>query len=168
MLQDPPSCVKFCKVLSLAHYTDCCCWWLTVLQEALAQLPIHDAIDSAKQQVANIERELHMVVKQLISSQPSLSKLNDPVTLQLLVYSIMGLPVALLSLLLLTLIGGPGKTAKGGSASAGKGAGAGVTARKGSSGPLGKPKGAAVQQTPAGKKKTVKAVRDGSDVIYTP
>lgn len=139
---------------------------LTVLQAAFAELPIRGAVNSVKQQVSDIESELHMVAKQFISSQPSLSRLNDPVTLQLLVYSIMGLPVLLLSLLLVVLLGGPGKTPKGGSATAGKGAGAGVAAKRAAS--AGKPKGAALQQTPVGKRKTGKAVRDGGDVLYTP
>lgn len=126
------------------------------IQEFLAKLPLQDTINSAKQQVANIEHELHIIVKQLISSQPSLSTLNDPVTLQLIVYSIMGLPMVLLSLLLVSLVGGSGKKAKSSAGKEQKAAGRSAAARA-----------ALITGRPAGKGKKGKAIRDGSDVLYT-
>lgn len=126
------------------------------LQEYWSNLPIQDTISSAKRQVANIEYELHIVVKQLISSHPSLSSLNDPVTIQLLVYSVMGLPMVLLSLLLVSLVASPGKKA-----------GAGKSEQRGAARPTAA-RPAPSTSRPAGKNKKGKAViKDGSDVLYT-
>lgn len=56
-----------------------------------------------------IERELQQTLKAFVATQPSLSALDDPVVLQLLVYTVMGLPLLLLVVVLLTLVGGPRK-----------------------------------------------------------
>jgi hypothetical protein len=132
------------------------------LQEALNKLPISDTVAAAKVQIANIEQELKTVVKSVAASQPALSALNDPVALQLAVYSIMGLPMLLLFVLFVSIYGGPGKSSGTGTDAAGKAGGKKVTAAAAG-------KKSAVAATPAGKGKGKgKAVRDGADVLYTP
>jgi hypothetical protein len=131
------------------------------LQEALNKLPISDTIAAVKVQIANIEQELKTVVKSVAASQPALSALNDPVALQLAVYSIMGLPMLLLFVLFVSIYGGPGKSSGTGADAAGKGGKKVAAAAAG--------KKSAVAATPAGKGKGKgKAVRDGADVLYTP
>jgi myosin heavy subunit len=127
---------------------------LEPVRASLSKLPIEATLNSAKQQIANIEYELHVVVKQFISSQPSLSSLNDPVTIQLVVYSILGFPMVLLSLLLISVAASPSKKDKG---SAGKLSAGRPTASK----------PAPSANRPAGKGKKGKAIRDGGDVLYT-
>lgn len=128
------------------------------MQDVWAKLPINDAIKAAKKQFHTVERELHQVVQQLIRSQPSLASLDDPVTIQLLVLSIIGLPVVMLSLLLVSLAASP-KTPAAGRSTAGKGGAKGTTA-------AGKGKGSAVAHTPAGKGKRGKTGREGNDVLH--
>lgn len=65
---------------------------------------------AAKQQAAQIEGELQHTVRSFVATQPSLASLNDPVTLQLLVYTILGLPVLLLLVLFMAAVGGPRKS----------------------------------------------------------
>jgi hypothetical protein len=133
------------------------------LQEALNKLPIADTIAAAKVQIANIEQELKTVVKSVAASQPALAALNDPVALQLAVYSIMGLPMLLLFVLFVSIYGGPGKSSGTGSDAAGKAGGKKVAAAAAAG------KKGSVAATPAGKGKGKgKAVRDGADVLYTP
>jgi hypothetical protein len=64
-------------------------------------------VTAAKQQLVMIESELKQTLKSFVATQPALSNLGDPVTLQLLVYTIIGLPVLLVGVVLLTLLGGP-------------------------------------------------------------
>jgi hypothetical protein len=78
-----------------------------LLQTAFDKLPIADTVAAAKQQASVIERELQQTLKAFVATQPSLSALDDPVVLQLLVYTVMGLPLLLLVVVLLTLVGGP-------------------------------------------------------------
>uniref|UniRef100_A0A383WHX5 Uncharacterized protein n=1 Tax=Tetradesmus obliquus TaxID=3088 RepID=A0A383WHX5_TETOB len=147
-------------------------------QEALSKLPIADYVAAAnvhlaaaKVQVANIEAELKTVVKGVAASQPALSALNDPVALQLAVYSIMGLPMLLLFVVFVSIYGGPGKSSGTGADSGSKAAGKKASAAAAAAGKKGAAAGskakAAVTATPAGKGKG-KAVRDGADVLYTP
>jgi hypothetical protein len=139
------------------------------LQEAINKLPISDTIAAAKLQVANIEQELKTVVKGVAASQPALSALNDPVALQLAVYSIMCLPMLLLFVVSVSIYGGPGKSSGTGADAASK-AGRKTTAAAAAAGKKGAAPGSkakAVAATPAGKGKG-KAVRDGADVLYTP
>lgn len=141
---------------------------LPAFQEALSKLPVSDTIDAVKAQLATIERELLLVVQGIVKTQPALSGLNDPVTLQLLVYSIMGLPMLLLAMLVVSLYGGPGKSSGADAAAASKQSSKGKAAAAAASKKAGPAKGgkAAVPQTPAGKKG--KTVKDGADVLYTP
>lgn len=57
---------------------------------AFDKLPIADTVAAAKQQASVIERELQQTLKAFVATQPSLSALDDPVVLQLLVYTVMG------------------------------------------------------------------------------
>jgi hypothetical protein len=86
-----------------------------LLQDGFDKLPIAETVAAAKHQAAQIEGELQQTVRSFIATQPSLAKLNDPVTLQLLVYTILGLPVLLLLVLFMAAVGGPRKS-QGGSA----------------------------------------------------
>ncbi|KAF8063017.1 RPS7 [Scenedesmus sp. PABB004] len=88
-------------------------------KEALAALPVADAVASARRQLADVERELTAVVGRFVADRPALAGLADPVALQLVVYSIMGLPALLLAALLLAVAGGPSKPAAGGGGKAG-------------------------------------------------
>lgn len=141
------------------------------MQEALNKLPIADTIAAAKAQVANIEQELKTVVKSVAASQPALSALNDPVALQLAVYSIMGLPMLLLFVVFASLYGGPGKSSGTGADAAGKAGGKKGTPAASTAGKKGAAAGVKtktnVATTPAGKGKG-KAVRDGVDVVHIP
>jgi hypothetical protein len=76
-------------------------------QAAYDKLPIAETVAAAKQQTAVIERELKQTLGAFIATQPSLSALGDPVLLQLVVYTVMGLPLLLLLVVLTTLLGGP-------------------------------------------------------------
>lgn len=78
-------------------------------QAAYDKLPIAETVAAAKQQTSVIERELKQTLGAFIATQPSLSALGDPVVLQLLVYTVMGLPLLLLLVVLTTLLGGPRK-----------------------------------------------------------
>jgi hypothetical protein len=109
-------------------------------QAAYEKLPIAETVAAVKRQTAVIEGELQSTLKAFIATQPSLASLNDPVVLQLLVYTVMGLPLLLLAVVLLSLVGGPRKgassTAQGkGKKLSGGGKAAGVQggARKGKS-----------------------------------
>lgn len=82
---------------------------MCVLQDAFDKLPIADTVAAAKQQASVIERELQQTLKAFVATQPSLSSLDDPVVLQLLVYTVMGLPLLLLVVVLMSLVGGPRK-----------------------------------------------------------
>jgi hypothetical protein len=112
------------------------------LQAAYEKLPIAETVAAAKRQASVIEGELQSTLKAFIATQPSLASLNDPVVLQLLVYTVMGLPLLLLAVVLLSLVGGPRKGASSADAAQGKGkklsgggkaAGAQGGARKGKS-----------------------------------
>lgn len=82
---------------------------LSCNQAAYDKLPIAETVAVAKQQTSVIERELKQTLGAFIATQPSLSALGDPVVLQLLVYTVMGLPLLLLLVVLTTLLGGPRK-----------------------------------------------------------
>jgi hypothetical protein len=136
-------------------------------QDMVKDLPVEEHIKSAKKQLLNIEAELRAVIGQTVKSQPSLAALDDPVALQLMVYTVMGLPLLLFFVLLSCVVGGSRKS-KTDSAPA-KAAG-----KKGSSGGAAASsrktvavKGKAAGAAATGGKKS-KAVRDGSDVLYTP
>eukprot|EP00775_Hariotina_reticulata_P007241 gene7241-7454_t len=141
-------------------------YWVKAV-DVVKELPVEEHIKSAKKQLSNIEAELRAVLGQVIKSQPSLASLDDPVALQLLVYTVMGLPLLLFFIVLSCVVGGPRKS-KAESAHA-KAAG-----KKGSSAAPATAskkavnvKGKSATAVAAGSKKG-KAVRDGSDVLYTP
>jgi hypothetical protein len=90
------------------------------MQAAFDKLPIQETLEAAQKQAGVMEAELHRLLRALVASQPSLAPLNDPVVLQLLVYTVMGLPLLLLSFVLLSLVGGPGKAGAAGQAKARK------------------------------------------------
>lgn len=121
------------------------------------KLPIAETVAAAKRQASVIEGELQQTLKAFVATQPSLAALNDPVILQLLVYTVMGLPLLLLVVVLLTLLGGPRK----GASAAGQGKGKRVSGGGGQKGALLNGKGAAGMGK--GKGKSIKA---GKDVLH--
>lgn len=145
----------------------CACLCCMLKQDVVKDLPVEEHVKSAKKQLLNTEAELRAVIGQTVKSQPSLAFLDDPVALQLLVYTVMGLPLLLFFVLLSCVVGGSrkSKTDSAPTKAAGKkgsSGGAAASSRK-TVAVKGKAAGAAA----SGGKRS-KAVRDGSDVLYTP
>lgn len=147
-------------------HTPCC-----VPQAALNQLPLAEVTEVVRVQYAVVEKELMAVARGIVSSHPALSKFNDPVTLQLLVYVILGLPALLLAVLAVSLLG-RGRA----SGSAGSSAAAGSRGKKGAAAPA---KRSTVSKTARGSSAAApaatpvrttrgRAVRDGGDILFTP
>lgn len=133
------------------------CLWR--VQEVYAKLPIAETAKAARRQAGVIQVELKQTLKAFIATQPNLASLNDPVILQLLVYTVMGLPLLLLVVVLMALLGGPRGSANA-AAKQGK-------SRKNSGG--GKKEAAGKQAGKAAQgRKGAKTVRAGGEVLYTP